>query len=177
MNLNDAGNLVLFNHQNSVVWQSFYHPTAALLPGQKLFTGHQLKSSVSSTNSSEGIYTLQVTDKGLFIYVESNPPQPYYNRFVYPYDNDTKERKNYIRFLNGSLSLFIHSSEPSGLDIAINIPPASSTRYMKLMLDGHLQVWQSDSFEWTMVSDVTMLDEFEEECDFPLVCQRYIIDV
>ncbi|MFS8000985.1 putative bulb-type lectin domain-containing protein [Helianthus anomalus] len=78
MNLTDTGNLVLFNHQNSVVWQSFDHPTDCWLPGQKLFTGQKLIASVSSTNLSEGMFSLQVTDKGLVAYVESNPPSAIY---------------------------------------------------------------------------------------------------
>ncbi|KAI7732896.1 hypothetical protein M8C21_015374, partial [Ambrosia artemisiifolia] len=145
MNLTDTGNLVLFDHQNSVVWQSFDYLTDSLLPGQKLFTGQQLKSSISSTNS----------------------------RFVYPFDNDNGiKRKRYIRLLNGSLSLFIHSSEPSGPDIAIEILPASSAQYMKLMPDGHLHVfeYQPDFSDWTVVSDIT--DDFVEACDYPLVCGR-----
>ncbi|KAJ0856483.1 putative protein kinase RLK-Pelle-SD-2b family [Helianthus annuus] len=52
MNLTDSGNLVLFDDQNLVVWQSFDDPTDSLLPGQKLYQGQKLKSSVSLSNSS-----------------------------------------------------------------------------------------------------------------------------
>ncbi|KAI3730408.1 hypothetical protein L1987_61578 [Smallanthus sonchifolius] len=174
MNLTDTGNLVLFDDQNSVVWQSFDHPTDCLLLGQELFTGQKLKSSVSLTNSSEGMYSLQLTEKSLFAYVESNPPQTYYRRFVYPYDNDKHKARTYIRFLNGSLSLFIHPSEPSDPNYYwIVIPEASSAQYMKLMPNGHLQVfeWKPKSLAWTVVSDLTS-DNFVEECDYPLVCGR-----
>ncbi|KAJ0669753.1 putative protein kinase RLK-Pelle-SD-2b family [Helianthus annuus] len=166
MNLTDTGNLVLYDHQNSVVWQSFDHPTDCLLLGQKLFTGQQLISSVSDTNSSEGMYSLQVTDKGLIGYVKSNPPQAYYSRLVH--GNDTNKGKKYIRFLNGSLSLFIHSSEPSP-DDQIYIPEASSalSQYMKLMPDGHLKV-----FKWRReVQDLTEYLVWGY-CTYPLVCGR-----
>ncbi|KAI3817034.1 hypothetical protein L1987_10821 [Smallanthus sonchifolius] len=136
MNLTDTRNMVLFDDQNSVVWQSFDHPTDCWLPGQKLFTGQKLISNVSLTNSSEGMYSLQVTDKGLFAYVESNPPQAYYSRFVILHGNDRNKGKRYIRFLNGSLTFFIDSSEPGDW---IGIPPASSVQFMKLMSDGHLK--------------------------------------
>ncbi|KAJ0479233.1 putative bulb-type lectin domain-containing protein [Helianthus annuus] len=117
MNLTYTGNLVLFDHQNSVVWQSFDHPTDCLLLGQKLFTGQKLTSNVSVTNAT-GMYSLQVTDKGLIAYVESNPPQPYYSRFSYLYGSpNTNKHRNYIRFLNGSLSFFIYASEPSYPDV------------------------------------------------------------
>ncbi|KAJ0669773.1 putative non-specific serine/threonine protein kinase [Helianthus annuus] len=137
MNLTDTGNLVLFDNQNSVVWQSFDHPTDSLLPGQKLYQVQKLKSSVSLSNSSgqEGMYSIGITDIGLFAYVESNPPQAFYHMLVYPNGNDTHKGRRYIRFLNGSLSLFIHSSEPSDPDVSIYIPTASSVQYMKLMSD------------------------------------------
>ncbi|KAM0047221.1 putative protein kinase RLK-Pelle-SD-2b family [Helianthus debilis subsp. tardiflorus] len=173
MNLTDAGNLVLFDDENSVVWQSFDHPTDCLLPGQKLYKDQKLKSSVSLTNWSEGMYSLQVMNEGLFGFVESNPPRAYSSWDVYLYDT-IKAEKKYIRYLNGSLSFFIHSSEPSGLSEPyedIDIPVALSAQYMKLMPDGHLQVfeWQFDSEDWMMVRDLT---KDVEECDFPLVCGR-----
>ncbi|KAM0047208.1 putative protein kinase RLK-Pelle-SD-2b family [Helianthus debilis subsp. tardiflorus] len=173
MNLTDTGNLVLFDDRNSVVWQSFDHPTDCLLPGQKLYKDQKLKSSVSLTNWSEGMYSLQVMNEGLFAYVESNPPRAYSSWDVYLYDT-IKAEKKYIRYLNGSLSFFIHSSEPSGLSEPyedIDIPVALSAQYMKLMPDGHLQVfeWQFDSEDWMMVRDLT---KDVEECDFPLVCGR-----
>ncbi|KAJ0479871.1 putative bulb-type lectin domain-containing protein [Helianthus annuus] len=49
MNLTHTGNLVLFDHRNSVVWQSFDHPTDSLLLGQMLYQDKKLKSSVSDT--------------------------------------------------------------------------------------------------------------------------------
>ncbi|KAJ0847534.1 putative protein kinase RLK-Pelle-SD-2b family [Helianthus annuus] len=164
MNLTDTGNLVLFDDQNSIVWQSFDHTPDLLLLGQKLFSGQKLKS--------EGLYSLQLTDEGIVAYVESNPPQAYYNMFVNPYGNDTHKGNRYIKFLNGSLSFFIESSEQSGPFAGIEIPEASSVQYLKLMPDGHLQVfeWQSDSYEWTVVTDLTT--GFLNECDYPLVCGR-----
>ncbi|KAK1404863.1 Bulb-type lectin domain-containing protein [Heracleum sosnowskyi] len=51
LNLTDNGNLVLFNKRKAVVWQSFDHPTDALVPGQTLTEGQKLISSVSKTDS------------------------------------------------------------------------------------------------------------------------------
>ncbi|KAL9997531.1 putative non-specific serine/threonine protein kinase [Helianthus debilis subsp. tardiflorus] len=122
-------------------------------------------------------YYLQVTNKGVFAYVESiyyelNPPQAYYSRFVYPHDNDTNEGKGYIRFLNGSLSLYIHSSEPSDPDDVIAIPRASSAQYMKLMPDGHLQVFERQLEHWVVVADL-LTDKNAGLCDnYPLSCGR-----
>ncbi|KAJ0713772.1 putative bulb-type lectin domain, PAN/Apple domain, bulb-type lectin domain superfamily [Helianthus annuus] len=157
MNLTDTGNLVLFDDRNSLVWQSFDHPTDCLLLGQKLFQGQKLTSSASLTSSSvsEDIYSLQVTDKGLLAYVESNPPQVYYSRLVV-YGKDTNKGRRYIRFLNGSLSFFIDSYKQSDPVGVIGIPEASSAQYMKLMPD-----------------DVT--SDAIKECDYPLRCGRNAI--
>ncbi|XP_076906613.1 G-type lectin S-receptor-like serine/threonine-protein kinase SD2-5 [Bidens hawaiensis] len=171
MNLTDIGNLVLFDQQNKVVWQSFDHPTDCLLPGQKLFQGQKLRSSVSLTNSTRqnGMFFLQVTEKGLFTYVESSPPQPYYSI----YSNDTSKGRRYIRLMNGSLSLFMQPSKPSVPDVVIDIPKASSTQYMKLMPDGHLVVleWNSGSNNWKVVANLLM-DIDVGECGYPLACGR-----
>ncbi|KAJ0847527.1 putative non-specific serine/threonine protein kinase [Helianthus annuus] len=171
MNLTDTGNLVLFDDHNLVAWQSFHPPTDCLLPGQKLYKGQKLKSSNSSSNFSEGMFSLQVTNEGLFGYIESNPSEVYYRMDII-YDDTIKERK-YIRFLNGSLSFFIHSSKPNNPDKVIGIQGVSPAQYIKLMPDGHLQVFEFQSHEWTMVSDVT--SDAVEECDYPLRCGRYSI--
>nr|XP_043612657.1 G-type lectin S-receptor-like serine/threonine-protein kinase SD2-5 [Erigeron canadensis] len=170
MNLTDAGNLVLFDVNRSVVWQSFDYPTDSLVPGQRLFQGKQLIPSVSSTNwtTQKDLIFLQVVEKsGLYAYVESNPPQVYYSNLVS--DKNASIEKGYVRFLNGSLSLFIHSAEPSDPDGEISIPQASSAQFMKLMPDGHLKVfeWQVG---WTEVADV--FSHSLEDCDYPLACGR-----
>ncbi|KAL6566836.1 hypothetical protein OROMI_015240 [Orobanche minor] len=158
MNITDAGNLVLFDIQNKIVWQSFDHPTDSLVPGQKLFEGHhrRLIASVSSNNWTKGdLYSLQVTSRGLFGYLESKPH--HHRRVYYKYlvngTATSKDIMSYVRFLNGSLALFIHSAEPSRPDGLITLPQASSAQYMKLMPDGHLMVleWQSG---WRVVADL-----------------------
>ncbi|XP_076952678.1 G-type lectin S-receptor-like serine/threonine-protein kinase SD2-5 [Bidens hawaiensis] len=179
MNLTETGNLVLFDHLNSIVWQSFDYPTDCLLPGQNLFQGQKLISSVSLNNLSEGMFSFQVTDNGSEAYVESNPPQVYYRWFYNPYEYlyDTfaiNKGRRYIRFLNGSLSFFVDSSNPSGLpNGVIDIPETSSAQYMKFMPDGHLKVfeWQLPPIGWKVVDDLTTNDQLGE-CDFPLVCGR-----
>ncbi|KAJ0674662.1 putative protein kinase RLK-Pelle-SD-2b family [Helianthus annuus] len=131
---------MLFDINRSVVWQSLDYPTDCMVPGQRLYQGQKLIPSVSLTNwtTEKGLFSLQVTDKGLFAYVGSNPPQVYYTKPVS--GNDTNIGRRYARFLNGSLSLFIFSVEPSDPDEAISVPPASSTQYIKLMPNGHLKV-------------------------------------
>ncbi|KAK9059931.1 hypothetical protein SSX86_020635 [Deinandra increscens subsp. villosa] len=176
INLTDDGNLVLFDVNNSAVWQSFDHPTDCLVPGQALFQGQQLIPSVSLTNwtAQKDLYSLQMTDKGLFAYVGSNPPQAYFAVNVAV--NDTNKGRRYVRFLNGSLSFFIHSVKPIDLHEKIVIPKALSSQYIKLMPDGHLKVFELQS-SWSVKVDL-FTDYLEAEkrlgkCNYPMACGRY----
>ncbi|KAJ0674659.1 putative protein kinase RLK-Pelle-SD-2b family [Helianthus annuus] len=171
LNLTEDGNLALFDVivNSSVVWQSFDYPTDCLLPGQTLSQGQQLIPSVSTTNwtAQKGLFSLQVTDNGLYAYVGSNPPQAYFSKTVS--GNDTNTGRRYVRFLNGSLSLFIFSVEPSDPDEVITVPPASSAQYMKLMPNGHLLVFEGEP-PFSVVAD--LLNGFLGECNYPMACGR-----
>ncbi|XP_076890561.1 G-type lectin S-receptor-like serine/threonine-protein kinase SD2-5 [Bidens hawaiensis] len=169
LNFTTAGDLVLKDGDGNVVWTT--KTAGKSVAGMNLTdTGNLV---LFNDQNSEGMYSLQVTNKGLFAYVESNPPQAYYSKLDYLYGNETNKGRRYNRFLNGSLSLFFHSSEPSDPDDAIDIPQASSAQYMKLMSDGHLRVfeWQSDSLKWTVVADL-LTNSYVGECGYPLTCGR-----
>ncbi|KAK4268025.1 hypothetical protein QN277_024732 [Acacia crassicarpa] len=56
--LKDDGNLVLFEHPNITVWESFGFPTNTLLPGQRLTRHTSLVSSKSQTDPSSGFHKL-----------------------------------------------------------------------------------------------------------------------
>ncbi|KAJ9554554.1 hypothetical protein OSB04_018599 [Centaurea solstitialis] len=166
MNLTDTGNLVLFDVHDSVVWQSFDHPKDCLLPGQTLFQGQKLISSVWSTNWTKGQYSLQLTHEGLFAYVESNPPQVYYKYFIINNPTTRNEKRASVTFLDGSFNLLtsqgLHNIGPS-------LPRSSSAQYMKLMPDGHLQLFQWQD-KWMVMSD--LFNTIDGECFYPLACGR-----
>ncbi|XP_076905032.1 G-type lectin S-receptor-like serine/threonine-protein kinase SD2-5 [Bidens hawaiensis] len=126
-----------------------------------------------STNwtAQKGLFSLQVTNKGLFAYVGSNPPQAYYSLPVS--GKDKHKGRRYVRFLNGSLSLFILSTEPSDPDDDLFIPKASSVQYMKFMPNGHLKVFEWET-RWLVVADLFTNDARRAlgECDYPLACGR-----
>ncbi|KAJ9554555.1 hypothetical protein OSB04_018600 [Centaurea solstitialis] len=164
--LTRTGNLVLFNAHNSVVWQSFDHPKDCLLPGQTLFQGQKLISRVSPTNWTKGLYSLQVTNEGLFAYVESNPPQVYYQLFTINNPTTRNEKRTYLRFLNGSFDLFSSQGEQI---VGTYLPRSSSAQYMKLMPDGHLQLFQWQDY-WTVMRDV--FTNGYGDCYYPLACGR-----
>lgn len=170
LNLTDEGNLVMFDENNSTVWQSFDYPTDSLVPGQKLAVGKRLTASISTTNSAQpeqGWFSLFPTNEGLLASIESNPPQVYAQYLV----SGTKANMgpSYVRFLNGSLALFINSVEPGEPDRVISIPQASSAQYMKLEPDGHLRVYEWE-LEWKVVAD--LLTGYLGGCNYPMVCGK-----
>ncbi|CAK9175594.1 unnamed protein product [Ilex paraguariensis] len=77
LNLTEMGNLVLFDTSNTTVWQSFDHPTDSLVFGQTLNPRQKLTASISTYNSSRGMYSFAAAKRRLIAYIESNPPQVY----------------------------------------------------------------------------------------------------
>lgn len=64
VSLLDLGNLVLYNAESEIIWQSFENPTNTLLPGQLLRAPGELISSISETNYSEGKYRIKMQNDG-----------------------------------------------------------------------------------------------------------------
>lgn len=134
MSILETGNLVLIGKNNSIIWQSFDHPTDSLVPGQKLMAGERLTASVSASNWTEGQLYLSVGADGLSAFAGSNPPQAYYKKPV----SGTKKNKepSYMKFKNGSLALFIALVNPSYaiLPSYPKSPPAKSSGHLLFQL-------------------------------------------
>ncbi|XP_077227739.1 G-type lectin S-receptor-like serine/threonine-protein kinase LECRK3 [Tasmannia lanceolata] len=65
----DTGNLVLWNSNCGITWQSFNHSTDTILPSQILDMGTTLSSHVTETNYSSGKFELRFqTDGNLLLY-------------------------------------------------------------------------------------------------------------
>ncbi|XP_010242119.1 PREDICTED: G-type lectin S-receptor-like serine/threonine-protein kinase SD2-5 [Nelumbo nucifera] len=173
LNMTETGNLVLFDGNNKAVWQSFEHPTDCLVPGQTLVEGQRLTASISSSNWTTGVLSLFVTSNGLFALAESDPPQQiYYRKKITGTKLDAGP--SYVRFLNGSLSLYILSAEPRQPDDTIPVKPATSMQYIKFGSDGHLRVYEWNSTSgWTEVGDLLTKDLSDGECSYPTVCGNY----
>uniref|UniRef100_A0A0E0P724 Receptor-like serine/threonine-protein kinase n=1 Tax=Oryza rufipogon TaxID=4529 RepID=A0A0E0P724_ORYRU len=175
MQITEHGNLVLFDQRNATVWQSFDHPTDVLVPGQSLLQGMKLRANTSTTNWTESKLYMTVLPDGLYAYVGSKPPQLYYKYLV----DTNKSRKDPTRvtFTNGSLSIFLQSTQAGKPDKRIALPEAKSTQYIRLEYDGHLRLYEWSGFEWTMVSDVIHMDDVidVDNCAFPTVCGEYAI--
>ncbi|XVE83573.1 hypothetical protein DITRI_Ditri16bG0097700 [Diplodiscus trichospermus] len=78
LNLTEGGNLVLYGRNNEKVWQSFDHPTDALVPGQALVSGQKLTAQLSTSNSSAGLYSLAVMNDSLIAFLEPDAQQVYF---------------------------------------------------------------------------------------------------
>ncbi|XP_024521646.1 G-type lectin S-receptor-like serine/threonine-protein kinase At5g24080 [Selaginella moellendorffii] len=73
----DSGNVVLYDSTGGVSWQSFDHPTDVLLEGQVIVTGQSLVSSSSSSSLSSGSMKMEVVASGLIFLLELDTVQPY----------------------------------------------------------------------------------------------------
>lgn len=143
---------MLLDENNATIWQSFDHPswpTDTLFYGQKLVPGQQ-----------GGLFSLSITTRGLFAYINSNPPLCYcYNRSTY------LNIISYFQFVNQSLSFFSIQSGPSSPFDKLSIPSTSlSIQYMRLEPDGHTRVYDQD---WQEVDD---LFQITDTCAYPTFC-------
>ncbi|KAF5935678.1 hypothetical protein HYC85_026807 [Camellia sinensis] len=123
------------------------HASLTLVPGQKL-------TSSTASNWSHGLYSLTVQDYSLLAFVESNPPLPYFESYLFLI--------NYVKFENGSFNGQL-------------IPAAStsSPQFMQLEPDGHLKVYQLVDSNWTVVANLLTSQIRGGECGYPMSCGNY----
>ncbi|XP_055805113.1 G-type lectin S-receptor-like serine/threonine-protein kinase SD2-5 [Solanum dulcamara] len=157
----DTGNLVLHDMYNQTVWQSFDHPTDALLPGQKLRAGQRLVARVSSSNWTEGKYYISVTNQGLFAFYISDKPQMYF-KFLVSGDRDSFD-ESYVKAVNGTLALYISSTEPNEPNAVFSRP--SRMKFLRYDYDGHLQAYTEGNDHPN-----DLLADFIGFCDYPTAC-------
>ncbi|CAL5067683.1 unnamed protein product [Urochloa decumbens] len=165
--LTDSGNLVIFDHSNIPVWQSFDHPTDCLLPKQLLAKGMRLTPNTSATEwTPSNLFYLTVLSDGLYAFAGSSPPQPYYNYYI-DVENNAHKGEPYVSLINGSLATFVSPppAEPSGMII---LPPAVSFQFLRFESDGHLRLYEWNKY-WSLKGDAFKLDA----CDYPNVCGDY----
>ncbi|XP_022750781.1 G-type lectin S-receptor-like serine/threonine-protein kinase SD2-5 [Durio zibethinus] len=155
LNLTEKGNLVLYGRNNEMVWQSFDHPTDTLVPGQALVSGQKLTASVSTTNSSAGLYSLALINDSLIAFLEPDAQQVYFG----PLKVEAHESGQHkVVYMNGRFDRFVLS-------------PASASQFIQLGSDGHLRAYQLKESKWEQVSD--LLINYTGACGSPLVCGEY----
>ncbi|XP_037418626.1 epidermis-specific secreted glycoprotein EP1-like [Triticum dicoccoides] len=160
------GNLVLFDGRNATVWQSFDHPTNALLVGQSLKHGARLTANVSAADWRDSRLYLAVDDDGLNAYVNAAPPQRYYHLRL----SETSPGA-YATYTNGSLTVSARPGAPPLAAIELPTFGAGTVQYMRLEHDGHLRIYEWRS-GWAPVYDVLRLFP-DGGCAFPTACGAY----
>lgn len=151
MKFTEFGNLVLFDPNNSAVWQSFDYPTDSLLVGQALFPGQKLTSSTSPSNWAPGLYSFKVEeDNTLAFYIESNPPLAYFR-----WHSDEK----FIKFENATFDIQ-----------KIPFTSSSSAQFIRLDPDGHLKAYECGR-DCYAVAD--LMTSYIGDCLYPMVCGNY----
>ncbi|KAG6673962.1 hypothetical protein I3842_15G018000 [Carya illinoinensis] len=103
----NSGNLVLYNSNSSIIWQSFDYPTDNLLPGQPLRADSELVSSISETNHSKGSFRILMQNDGnLGMYPVDSPLNGDYSYWATD-TNFSLAGENATLMLDGSGRLYI----------------------------------------------------------------------
>jgi hypothetical protein len=161
MDLDLSGNLVLFDHNRSSVWQSFDNPTDILVMGQSLCRGMKLTAKPSELKWSSSRFYLSAEWNGL---QHSFSPAAYTQLFqTEATPTPTSRPSNCYAFVNGSLGF---------PDKIFSLPSASSLQFMRLESDGHLRLYEMQEHKSPqMLLDV--LSTVIAFCDYPLACGDY----
>lgn len=155
----DSGNLVLYDENSSISWQSFDVPTDTLLHKQRLFAGEELVSGESETNPASGRFRLRLRRNGNLVqYPADTPTEDQYAYRTWRISNtfgDDNMTLNLDR--NGQ----IHLINSTGYRNNISQTFADNLVYrLTLDADGILRLYshglvqnQNWSVEWSSTSD------------------------
>lgn len=157
MSIASPGNLMLHHSYNSIVWQSFDHPTDAWLPGQTLSSEQRLISRVSPTNFSSGLFYLSCSNNGLLAYIEADPPQMYSDALTADFPFEFKLGRLESTGVNSNFTMhYLNKTE--------------YFQYLRLESNGHLRayLWVQGAEGFSDVP-ITSLGY----CSYPMICGNY----
>ncbi|KAH0651942.1 hypothetical protein KY285_031326 [Solanum tuberosum] len=157
LQLRQDGGLFLIDSDGTMIWSttSFDHPTDCWLPGQMANGGQKLRSSVSATNRSEGLFTLEVQRYGFLAYIESNPRQLYVSSF---------DGVRAFQFPGLTFNIF------EGM-LILNFT-FSNARFLRFGDDGHLRMYH---WRGSWSEEVDLLTNYIGDCGYPTVCGNYSV--
>ncbi|KAK2988340.1 hypothetical protein RJ640_000327 [Escallonia rubra] len=160
MSINLAGNLMLYDSNSSIIWQSFDHPTETWLPGQKLSSGQSLIASASTKNWTAGPFYLSLSNSNLYAFIEATPSQIYGQVF--------HGGNNSSSFKNGRFDLI---QDKSNSTMVLYVSETHNFQYLRLDADGHLRVYQWVEGVEGVTDDI--LTGSLGDCAYPLSCGNY----
>ncbi|KAJ7965602.1 Receptor-like protein kinase like protein [Quillaja saponaria] len=162
LHLTEMGNLVLLDHFNGSIWESFHYPTDMIVIGQHLPIGTLLTSAVSDSDLSAGQYKLAVTASDTIL--------QWHGQTYWKLSMDTKAYTNSIYMVDymeiNSRGLYLFGHNGTVIVIQVILPP-SNFRIAKLDKSGQFIVSSFSGTDWKNEFVVPV-----HGCQFPSICGR-----
>lgn len=160
--LTELGNLVLLDHSNGSLWESFQDPTDTVVIGQRLPVGASLSSAVSDSDLSRGHYNLTISASDAILQWYG---QTYWklslDKNAYKNSNDEVE---HMAINRTGFYLFGHDETVPVYQVGL---PLTDFRIAKLASSGHFTISSFSGGNWKQ--------EFvgpSGACETPLACGR-----
>ena len=157
----DSGNFVLYGNDSNVIWDSFDFPTDTILGGQNLSDGHNLNSSVSTSNHSSGHFSLNIQSDGSLVAYPVNHSPDGFDRLNWSYSHVVLTRLG-VLFLNTSaygVRILANSSHPDKNGTTIYRATLDADGIFRL----YLHHFKSDNSS-------SMLMEWSNQCEVSGFC-------
>lgn len=164
LRLTDSGNLLLLDHSNASLWESFRFPTDTIVLGQRLHVGMFLSGSVSRYNLSTGDYRFVVVETGGFMKWRG---QNYWKLRMHTQANvDSNFPVEFLTVTTSGLALMGRN----GTTAVIRVPltPSSDFRVAKMDPSGRLVVVRFSGGK----NMVTEISGPMDPCQVPFVCGK-----
>ncbi|AAC13608.1 similar to eukaryotic protein kinase domains (Pfam: pkinase.hmm, score: 189.74) [Arabidopsis thaliana] len=163
LRLTDAGNLLLLDHLNVSLWESFDFPTDSIVLGQRLKLGMFLSGSVSRSDFSTGDYKFLVGESdGLMQWRGQN----YWKLRMHIRANvDSNFPVEYLTVTTSGLALMARNG--TVVVVRVALPPSSDFRVAKMDSSGKFIV--------SRFSGKNLVTEFSgpmDSCQIPFVCGK-----
>nr|UDL18216.1 G-type S receptor-like kinase NIP43 [Astragalus sinicus] len=160
--LTEMGNLVLLDHSNGSLWESFQHPTDTIVIGQQLPVGTSLSSATSNSNLSIGNYKLAITSSDAIL--------KWYGQTYWTLSMESKAYKNsnnMVEYMTINATGFYLSGHDETVHVYQISFPLADFRIAKLASNGQFTISSFSGKNWKQ--------EFvgpDDGCEIPLACGR-----
>ncbi|GMI82902.1 hypothetical protein like AT5G35370 [Hibiscus trionum] len=162
LTLTDTGNLVLLDHSNASLWESFHCPMDTIVFEQRLSVGANLSSAVSGSNLSNGDYRFLVTGSDAIL--------QWHQQTYWRLSMDTKAYRNSnydVEFMEiNETGLDLFGRNGSVVVFRVNLS-TTSFRIAKLGISGQFSVSSFSSGRWVQ-EFVSPIDG----CQIPTSCGK-----